>query len=425
MKHVYRWRTLVDDLPVRPLDKPIAQAPGLDPDCVLIVGNGLAVGWGVLTYNLALPGHFARALTAATGRGSEVRTHADPKMTITTAVKALSGVPMDACDAVVVFIGASDAFQLISARRWEHHMDRLLNVLVEAVGASPVVVVGVPPLSRIPFFATRPGGLVDRWADHLNSVTRDLCATRSTTTYVSPVATEVLPPRAPDVAGDRYRGPEEYRQATQNVVDVLLPLLRADVAHRDHIVRGTPQSEEERLAALSRTRILDTPQEDRFDRIVRMARSLFGTESAAFTLIDRERQWLKSSVGVATQQGPLDESFCAITVQSPTHFVVPDARHDERAVPSTDVRFYAGYPIRTPEGVRIGAICVFDSRPRPAPTAEQLSFLRELAFQIEQELDSPDRHGSSRQRRNLAAEPIGALDAGAAESRPDPAHAFD
>ncbi|MDJ0334032.1 GAF domain-containing protein [Salinibacterium sp. G-O1] len=386
MRHVYRWRNLVDDLPVRPLDTPVAHASGVDPDCVFVVGNGLAVGWGVLTHDLAVPGQLARALSVATGRGSEVRIHADPSMTIATAVRSLSAVPMGACDAVIVFVGASDAFQLISVRRWRRHMDGLLDALEDAMGVHPVVIVGVSSPSGIPFFGTRPGGLIDRWAERLNSVTQSLCEKRSSTIYVSPVSRADLLPVPLEPSDDRYRGPEEYRQAALNVAHVLVPLLRSDESRRDHTVRGTAQTEDDRLAALRRTGILDSPPEERFDRIVRMARTMFGTESAAFTLIDEGRQWHKSAVGVSHSESPLDQSFCATTVQSATHFVVPDARHDDRAVPSTDVRFYAGYPIKAPDGVRIGAICVFDSRPRPAPTDEQLSFLRELAFRIEREL---------------------------------------
>ena len=140
------------------------------------------------------------------------------------------------------------------------------------------------------------------------------------------------------------------------------------------------------MAALGGLGILDTPMEDRFDYIVRMVRAMFGTESAAFTLIDAERQWSKAVLGTTQRAIPLEQSFCALTIQSPTPFVVLDARHDERPLPVTDVRFYAGYPVEAPDGTRIGAICVFDSRPRLRVTTAQLSFLRELAFSIQREI---------------------------------------
>ena len=140
------------------------------------------------------------------------------------------------------------------------------------------------------------------------------------------------------------------------------------------------------MAALGRLEILDTPTEDRFDYIVRMARTMFGTESAAFTLIDADRQWSKAVLGTSQQEIPLEHSFCAFTIQSPAPFVVLDARQDERPLPTTDVRFYAGYPVEAPDGTRIGAICAFDSRPRSRVSAAQLSFLRELAFSIQREI---------------------------------------
>ena len=388
MTSIYRWRSLVASLPVRPVDEPVSHAPGVDPDRVLIIGNGLAVGWGVRIHDLALPGFLARALNAATGRGSEVRAYIDPDIKIATAQRALSAPNLASYDAVVVVIGASDAFQLISPRRWAHHMAVLFRALEESAGAAPILIVGIPPISSIPFFRTRPGGIIDRWARHLNSITRKLCDAHRTISYVAPVW--VVPATGNDAvtSTDRYRTPEEYRSATETIMNALLPLLGTETALAHHIdsASGLAQSGEARMAALGRLGILDTPMEDRFDYIVRMVRTMFGTESAAFTLIDADRQWSKAVLGTTQREIPLEQSFCALTIQSPTPLVVLDARHDERPLPATDVRFYAGYPVEAPDGTRIGAICVFDSRPRSRVTTAQLSFLRELAFSIQREI---------------------------------------
>ncbi|WP_179691820.1 GAF domain-containing protein [Salinibacterium xinjiangense] len=388
MTSIYRWRSLVASLPVRPVDEPVSHAPGLDPDRVLIIGNGLAVGWGVLIHDLALPGFLSRALSAATGRGSEVRAHIDPDITIATAQRALSASDLASYDAVVVVIGASDAFQLISPRRWAHHMAVLFRALEQSAGAAPILIVGIPPISSIPFFRAHPGGIIDRWAKHLNSITRKLCDAHRTISYVAPVWAVSAARDDIDGRTDRYRSPEEYRSATATIMDALLPLLETATALAHHIdsASGSAQSNEARMAALGRLEILDTPTEVRFDYIVRMVRTMFGTESAAFTLIDADRQWSKAVLGTSQREIPLEHSFCALTIQSPTPFVVLDARHDERPLPATDVRFYAGYPVEAPDGTRIGAICVFDSRPRSSVTTAQLSFLRELAFSIQREI---------------------------------------
>lgn len=388
MTGIYRWRTLVDAPPVRPLDEPVGHAPGLDPNRVLIIGNGLAVGWGVLLHDLALPGYLARALTAATGRGSEVRAHADPDLRIATAAKSLDGLKLVAYDAVVVLIGASDAFRMISPRRWSHQMALLLRALENGSGSTPILIVGIPPLSTIPFFRTRPDGLIDRWARHLNSITRKLCDAHPTIRYVPPEWTSVTQNEGPSSSPERYRSPEEYRLVTAHIADFLLPLLCTDtaIAHHDEIAQGRAQSDEDRWAALARLKILDTPAEGRFDQIVRMARVMFGTEGAAFTLVDEHRQWSKTVLGPFQQEIPLGESFCASTILSSMPFVVLDAHHDDRPLPHTQVRFYAGYPIEAPDGTRIGAICVFDSNPRFAATTAQIGFLRELAFRIQREL---------------------------------------
>lgn len=388
MTEIYRWRTRVSALPVRPAGEPVAHAPGLDPDRVLITGNGLAVGWGVLIHDLAIPGHLARALTAATRHGSEVRVHADPDMTITTAIKSLSAVRLGVYDAIVLVIGASDAFQLISRRRWSQHMTLILDALKDGAGVTPVLIVGIPPLSTIPFFRTRPEGLIDRWAERLNTITRTLCDAYHTIGYVPPDWTPALHTEGHGNSDDRYRIPEDYRQVAERIVDALLPLLRTETAgvHHHQIAPGQAQSDQDRRAALAQLGILDTAPEDRFDHIVQMARTVFGTEGAAFTLIDEDRQWHKAVVGITRREDPLEDSFCASAIQSAISFVVLDARHDDRPLPHTKIRFYAGHPVEAPDGTRIGTICVFDSSPRSATTPAELSFLRELALTIQHEL---------------------------------------
>lgn len=129
--------------------------------------------------------------------------------------------------------------------------------------------------------------------------------------------------------------------------------------------------EQDRLAALDRYRILDTPTEPDFDDIVRLAADTFGAPIAVVNLIASGRQWFKAEVGIGARELPLDVSICAHAILQNDTMVVPDTRLDERFVrnplvtAADGLRFYAGALLKTQEGLPIGTVCVLDREPRP------------------------------------------------------------
>jgi hypothetical protein len=147
-----------------------------------------------------------------------------------------------------------------------------------------------------------------------------------------------------------------------------------------------------RVAAVERLDLLDTPPEERFDRITRIARELFDVPVAEINLIDDERQFTKSPQlpGKATAIARID-SFCSVTVQQPDMIVVPDATQDDRFAqrsPVTDerhVRFYAGRPLSLGDELRVGTLCLVDTVPRTFG-AEKQRLLDELGQWVEREL---------------------------------------
>ncbi len=153
----------------------------------------------------------------------------------------------------------------------------------------------------------------------------------------------------------------------------------------------TPPLEERRLEALHRLGALDSPAEDRFDRVVRLARQLFGVPTALVSLVDRDVVVHKAMLGFDQRVVPREDAFCSTTVQSDHMLVVPDASQDPRFVdnPYVDqpegLRFYAGQPLVAPGGFRVGTLCIADTRPREFP-AESASLLRDLASWVEKEL---------------------------------------
>ncbi|HET6229389.1 MAG TPA: PAS domain S-box protein, partial [Longimicrobiaceae bacterium] len=150
--------------------------------------------------------------------------------------------------------------------------------------------------------------------------------------------------------------------------------------------------EQERLAALRGYGVLDTPPEPEFDSLTRLASQICGTPMALLTLVDGERQWFKSRVGIDIAETPRELSFCAHAIERPGLFVVTDTLEDERfstnplvlSIPY--VRFYAGAPLVTPEGHGLGTLCVVDRVPRNL-SSEQLEALRTLARQAMGQLE--------------------------------------
>jgi len=146
-----------------------------------------------------------------------------------------------------------------------------------------------------------------------------------------------------------------------------------------------------RLLALRELQVLDTPIEDRFERITRLARRLLGVPVAGISLIDSDRQWFKSVQGLDTTQTPRDVSFCGHTIQSDDILIVPDAKADPRfsdnplVTGEPHITFYAGCPLHAANGSPIGALCIVDRKTRRL-SQEDLRSLRDLARLAEVEL---------------------------------------
>lgn len=186
-------------------------------------------------------------------------------------------------------------------------------------------------------------------------------------------------------------------------------------------------AENARLEAVASLRVLDTPPEERFDRITRIAREIFNVPVVEINLLDEFRQYTHSPQ--AADSNPASdrfESFCDITIQSPEILVVPDATRDDRFANKVGVtgerkiRFYAGRPLSVDGELNVGTLCLVDTEPRDMD-AVQLRLLDDIGLWVERELrDSPER-------LDPAGAPGGATDLGqpsAAEAEPQPAYAY-
>lgn len=155
-----------------------------------------------------------------------------------------------------------------------------------------------------------------------------------------------------------------------------------------------------RLFALDRLDLLDSPPEPAYDRLTQLTARLLDVPVALMTLVDRDRQFFKSQVGLAepwasARETPLSHSFCQYVVSKQMPLVVTDARTDpllasNLAIPDLGVIAYAGVPLRSPEGVVIGSFCAIDTQPH-AWTAEELAILDDLNQAVMTEIALRDK----------------------------------
>ncbi len=180
-----------------------------------------------------------------------------------------------------------------------------------------------------------------------------------------------------------------------------------------------PGNEAARLAALEKYAILDTDPEQSFDDLTLLASFICKTPIALISLIDEERQWFKSRVGLSVSETPREVAFCSSAILQSELFIVPDALEDERfrnnplVVSEPHIRFYAGAPLISEEGFALGTLCVVDQMPRQlAPEQKealkalsrlvlaQLEFRRNLIL-LKEALNDRTKEEHERQRELL------------------------
>jgi hypothetical protein len=381
----FLWRRMIAlsviDVPT-PSRRGSAHASGVDPHRVLLFGEGPVTSIGLIDHELGLAGHLARALPAFTSRGADVDVRSSPALSLLQARSELESVALESYDAVVLSVGAVDVARYSSRAQWRAGLLELIELVERRTSpTTEVIVVGIRNVvpgkeSGVPFART-----FRHHADRLNEMTQELVAELSRVDYVD--------------LGEHV----DWRGAYPGWADTIAGLLGPAIASaRDagavaRSARELPQPEPTRQAALDRMAVLDTPADPRIDSIVSLARTRYDAQFAVVELIDRDRAWHKSAVGLPMGEVPRDETFCATTIERAGALVVGDARVDARfqslpMVRSGEVRFYAGYPIEAPDGSRIGTLCVADGAARSAAEVD-VSGLRDLALMVQRRLRVP------------------------------------
>jgi sigma-B regulation protein RsbU (phosphoserine phosphatase) len=161
------------------------------------------------------------------------------------------------------------------------------------------------------------------------------------------------------------------------------------------IAPAVPSQEKERLASLRSLGLVDTPPEERFDALTRLASAVFDAPISYISLVDETRQYLKSRIGLDFCESDRASSFCGHAILENEPLIIPDTLQDERFADNPQVtgkpftRFYAGLPLRGPGGHNIATLCLMDTKPRDFSAAE-IDQLKKLGVIAERELHLGD-----------------------------------
>ncbi|EAR24163.1 Putative diguanylate cyclase (GGDEF domain) with GAF sensor domain [marine actinobacterium PHSC20C1] len=381
----------VRDVP-RPSDHPSGHARGPNSQRLLLVGSGPAVGWGVTSHELGLPGALARALSALTGFGYTIDVIADPNMNAADALSVLESVPPDRYDAVIVTVGVNDALTLTPLTEWTTRLRELMaGFTAHFSPTSTLFVVGVQPIQSIPAFSSRVSGAAEVHARSLNQVTLDLTSRALRIVY--------LPLGAPSEQvglhdNDRYRTAREYVSWASQLACQMVPHLigRPQDARAHGTQSWGDEEKRQRDVELIAHVALNQDLGVSLGRITALANRAFRTETALITVLGADVQWSLAQSGRETSDLPREMSLCNLTIQHGDVLIVPDTLADRRfrdsplVTAGPRIRFYAGFPIEAPSGERIGALCVVDSQPRCGASGINEPFIRELALMAQREI---------------------------------------
>jgi lysophospholipase L1-like esterase len=379
----------VDRLP-RPRDAPESHSLGVDSDRVLIFGGGLAVGWGVLSHEIALPGALARALSRRTGRGANVYVVAVPRLKVGSALDQLNRIKLYRYDAVVITLGVNDAGALTQLKSWERDLISTLRMVGRRSSLDArIFVVGVHPIRSIPVYDSPLGSIADAHARKMNIISAEVCSRVPRVTYVPLSAPEPCSPL-------RFRDAMSYRHWAAELADCMAGQLDAErlMADFNLMLRSDedPDARRERAAAVRELGILLDDTSWQFNDVVALACTSFGVKSATVSVIDSDRLVHKAQVGDVPQLIMLGDSFTATVIHEPDGMIVPDAAADARfrnlphVAGGPHIRFYAGFALESADGSRIGTLNIFDPAPRSSDESWRLLRLRQLGLMVQAEL---------------------------------------
>lgn len=365
-----------------PRDSPNIRTGAPDADAVLLLGNGPCHGWGVTTHELALAGHLSRATAARSGRPTDVDFVGDERMNLTSSVAWLGERDLSGYHAVSVVIGVNDAVRLTPLGEWIASLRALLDHLTARLRpGARVVLWSIQPIRSVRMYDGALGALADLHTPRLNAAARSVAADYSR------VDCRQLPPVQPDLARP-FGSAVMYAEWAEVLAGEVAPVVAAARA-ADNAAVALPLPAPEWAGLAEAMRLAPDGGSPELQRLTALARSRFDVELAAVSLLEGDRLWYATPAGLPSSI-PADLSFCQQAVLADATLVVPDARRDGRFAGNPllelgHIQFYAGTPLQSLAGERIGTFCLMGARPKK-PSAADVATLELLARQAQQEL---------------------------------------
>ncbi|KXU22023.1 GAF domain-containing protein [Clavibacter nebraskensis] len=370
----------------KPVDAASILVEGEDPDAILLLGNGPAHGWGVVTHQLSLTGHLGRAVTARTDRPCAVTFIGDETMNVSSALAWIGDHDVAAYDAVVVVLGINDAVRLTRVPVWRERFVELMDALVASTRPSArILVAGMQPVRSVTPYDSALGGIAQRHAERLDREAREVVDATERASF--------HPLGAPELEPDRPHGSSRvYRSWAREIADAAAPLL-AEVREAEGASRAPHRPVEPAFEWAGTARLVEQARyggSAELQRLAVQAQERFDVDVAVVSLLDGDRLWYAMNTDRLPFSIPRDMAYCATVVADDDALVVPDAQRDPRFagnpfIDITGMDFYAGYPLHSSDGEPIGTFCLLDRRTRAA-SAVSIEGLREIALQAETEL---------------------------------------
>lgn len=345
-----------------PRDSPVITSGADDPDRVLLIGNGPTHGWGTVTHELALTGQLARAFTRRTNRPTDIRYIGDEMMPIAATQAWIGDTSLAPFDLVLVVLSLNDAVRLTPAEDYRADMERLLDRLsIETKPSARVVVFGIHDVKSLPEYRGLALRIGQRRADLLNTLTRELVGRYDGFQYVQQTAPEAEP-------GRPYGSPALYAEWSERFADTCAPALEEARALDPY--RFTHELTEHEWVWKPGERIMAASGgHESLNRFVQEARTHFGADAAWVSLVDGDQLYYVANTAPTGRGAPSELSICQYTVQGEDPLIIENAQKDVRTKDSpmadlSQVRFYAGAPIKNEEGANIGTFCVISVLPK-------------------------------------------------------------
>jgi hypothetical protein len=363
----------------KPRDAPYIRSGHPRADRALLIGSGPASGWGTLTYQLALVGHLARAMTAATRTPWDADYVGDEPMGIASAREWLGSRPLSGYRVVAVVLGTNDAVRLTRVPEWERHLYTLLDDLVTGLDAgTPIAVAAIVPPSRSSRFAGPFGPFADRHADRLNAATERIVADFPSVT--------VFPMDAP--AGMRPESSRSYAALAKQIGGELVHSLPPEWEPGSSA--PAPEHEWEWDATPFVVDLIRNGGSAELQRIADEAQAEFGVAMATVSILDGDRLYYTLNTDRMPQAVPRSLSHCRVVVDGDAPLVVPDSERDARfrdnpLLDVTHATFYAGFPLHAADGQAVGALCLLNGRPKDELSVP-IAALERFALQAQAEL---------------------------------------